>query len=300
MKGWNKVACITSLIGAAFCILNGSGAHILCFTQGCDLYKEYSLFGISFYSYGAAGFLTLLFLSLDKKFSKFLGASVATILLLDAFFLAYQYLFWPCTSCLFVALLLGIIALATLKGDPFKRKFLKPVFALWLIFFSFGSLAAAKEMFFKPWTIFGNENAPVKVYFSPTCASCEDVVLDLMTDPTRKEEIAFIPVAKSEEDEKRIARFLEQQCLQKDTDICDIFVEAETFETLSLPDKFKVWSNKIQLAQKGVTTVPTIISPYPIKSAPSSFQSGINSYFSPAEPNFDGCSPFANQDSCEE
>ena len=54
---------LSSMAGLIFCLANAMGADLLCITEGCRIYQEYTLLGINFYVLGALGFFYLLFYS---------------------------------------------------------------------------------------------------------------------------------------------------------------------------------------------------------------------------------------------
>ena len=138
-----------SLAGALFSLANAGGAHLLCRTEGCRIYAGYGLFGISFYVFGAAGFLAIFVLALlhpRRTTGALLYLALLAALALDTLFLAYQALFWPCSSCLAVALLLGLIGLAGIVLFTSGRKLLLAVGSIWLVFFLFVGLSTAREI----------------------------------------------------------------------------------------------------------------------------------------------------------
>ncbi len=301
-------ALAVSTVGLAFCLANLFGADLLCATEGCALYHDYRIFGLNLYFVGAAGFLALallLVVSLRRTVTSLLLLVVAGGLVIETLLLAYQYLFWVCSSCLAAALLFGLAALLTVLAFPGLRR--RPLYALgglWLVFALFVSLAVAKEALFQPWALFGGEGE-VQVYFSPTCPRCREVVLSILDRYPHLERVAFIPVSKGTEDDRRLAAAL--PLLRRPEDSRDglrrLFEpldEGPRPPTLSYGDRFRLLVNRICLAARGFTTIPQIVSPLPLElAAPPS--SGGPQRQPPPDP-FDrdrhSCSPLPDGGPC--
>jgi hypothetical protein len=293
---------LLSFLGALFCLLNARGADLLCLTQGCRIYSSYTLLGIGFYIYGLAGFLLIFALALiypRARSALWLSLVVGTILLLDGFFLVYQYLFWPCMSCLVVAALIGMIAVAgiwwlRLPGRPL----LMLIGAAWFVFFGYATLEASKEISFPSWAIAGEADAPIKVFFSPVCPACKDVVTRILQDPGTARMTAFYPIAKNSRDEERIAAWLEAAETRGEAPpLTDLFEDPETVANLTAADRGRLRANKITLARRGGASVPFIVAPFlPELSKPvqSIFTPPSGDLFAPpgASP-FGSASPFA-------
>lgn len=268
---------VLSLAGAVLCILNAAGADLFCVTQGCRIYQSYSFLGISFYGYGLAGFLAVFVLALlyPRGPSAYgLSAVLSGAVLLDALFLAYQYLFWPCVSCLVAGLLIGLLALcgASLLRLP-GRRVIAGLLLLWLVFFSYVGLAALKETTLRPWAVEGDAQAPIQIYFSPVCPACREVVGRILDDPAVAPQAAFFPVAKNVRDERRLAAFLRLRENEGDAALSLIFEgggPGEEYE-LSAEEKRGLARNKMMLARMGVSTVPVIITPYLPQGSPRAF-----------------------------
>ncbi len=204
---------LVSLLGAIFCLAAAGGNHVLCATQGCRIYAGYGIFGISFYYLGAAGFLLILLLTLlhPRPLTRTLiSLGLFTALVLDTLFLGYQSLFWPCTSCLLVAFLFGLIVLAGYFYYPLTgRPFFLALGTLWAALFIFLGIAATKEVLLRPWPLFGPADAPIQVYFSPDCPACRQTVRQLLDNPGVAGKVAYYPVAKNEQDLRQLARYLD-------------------------------------------------------------------------------------------
>lgn len=292
-----------SFLGGLYCLLNAAGADLFCGTRGCEIYAGYSLFGLSFYVYGFAGFLGIFLLTLwypQRGARPLLAVAVGLALIIDTLFLIYQSLLWPCSSCQVVAALIGLTAFLSVIGlNVPGRKLLAGIGLLWLVFFLFVGLAVIKEIAFRPWPLYGSAEAPVKVYFSPTCPACEEVVRKILNDPQAAIETAFYPVAKNAIDEARLAMLLRQSEGAPDvTSILGLFDGREPAPPaiLGLREKFLLFRNKMALSRADATSVPMIVSPYlfEARGAPSYLASPVDTIFgtSPDRENESGCSAF--------
>lgn len=313
-----SVVALLSAMGAALCLLNASGAKLFCVTQGCHIYSGYGFLGVSFYVLGLAGFLLVLVLTLlYPRFGTpfWLPAALALALALEVLFLFYQFLFWPCVSCLIVGILVVLaalfaVALMRIRG----RILLWTLSALSFIFFIYVSLSAVKEAVFKPWAVAGNPDAPVKVYFSPVCPACRETVIRILENPPLATQTAFFPVAKNAQDEARIATFLQGK--SGELPLSEIFNEASAEARLTAAQKWRLQVNKMALARMGTATVPVVIAPFLPQAAPPApvdFATPSDSPFAPPEgPLFGppsgaapslaptpGCSAFDQAPDCE-
>jgi hypothetical protein len=301
-----------AFLGLVFCSLNAAGSKLLCATSGCDIYAGYQFAGISFYVWGAAGFALLLalgFLSYWRPvFRVWLVFCLCLGMLLDTGFLVWQVLFWPCTSCLVVAILLALFAggflWVTPRGDS-DSKTIKFALLLWGITFIPAATGAGKELLLQPWVLSGPENAPISVIFSPTCPACQQTVQEIFSVPELKEQAVFIPIAKNEEDVNRIARFQED----KTTDLMQLFAPLDGSHQVSagLRLRWQLARNKMILARSGEMSVPQVKAPklfftkrveYPAVQDSSSYQSII--FGSEPIELEEGCSAASNNEqSCE-
>ena len=292
-----------SFLGGLYCLLNASGAKLFCGTLGCEIYAGYGLFGLSFYVYGFAGFLVIFLSALwyPRSAARWLiSAAVGLALFFDTLFLIYQSLLWPCSSCQVVALLIGLTAFSAVAGLKIPgRRVLTGLGLLWTIFFLFVGLAVVKEIAFRPWPIYGSAEAPVKVYFSPTCPACAEAARKILNDPEAAVKAAFYPVAKNAIDEARLATLLRQSEGAPDAaSILGLFDGGEPAPpaTLGLKEKFLLFRNKMALSRADATSVPMIVSPYlfEVRGAPSDLAPPIDTIFgtSPDRENEFGCSAF--------
>ena len=294
MKWRVVLAVLCALCGLAFCVANLFGANLLCVTEGCTIYHGYRVFGLNLYALGAAGFLAMLVLvplcavleesGFDRspregwwsyrRMVALLELTIVCGLLIEMALLAYQWLFWACSSCLVAALLFGLtVLLAMLSFRELQRTSLWCLGGLWLILAASVTLMVARETLLRPWSLTGDSGA-AQVYFSPTCPSCREVVLELLDKvPEAEKRMAFIPVSKNAEDDRRLAAAF--PLLRQGGDA--VAVLRGLFEDptpgdmkLAPPDRLRLWINKSTLASRGFTKVPQILSSAPILvTAPS-------------------------------
>jgi hypothetical protein len=262
---------LPAALGMAFCLLNAAGADLLCLSSGCGIYAGYTLGGFSIDLLGAAGFGVILLFSLLARqrplFRTLLFAVLVSGLLIDTLFLLWQILYWPCTSCLFVALLLALSVLGALNVFPtFRSKFVHLALLLWFAAFMPVGAAAGKEVLLQPWPAVGPADAPVAVYFSPTCPACEKTVQEILSLPDLAGQVAFFPIAKNAEDLGRLAQMLEPAA---EADLMALFSPdgvAPAVPGLAL--RWKLARNKMALARLGADTVPLVLTPRLVQAAP--------------------------------
>lgn len=262
---FNLLLAAVASAGFLFCLSAALGiADGLCVTQGCEVYRAYSIAGISLYWVGAALFLVLGLFSLrpgDYRLLVFLtGAALAGNLV----FLAIQFLLWPCVNCLIVAALLGgfawCLALQAKSG-------LRILCFVWLLLFSANLLSMARDGI-SPWPVLGENDAEIRVFFSPSCPACRQAVEDLLNRPDLIARSAFYPLAKDAGDRRRIALL--------SRNLARGMAPARAFAVHWHPEPIEagwsrdwriiphLWRNKIHFAGKGATRVPLIISSIPM------------------------------------
>lgn len=300
-----------SFLGGLYCLLNAAGADLFCDTQGCEIYASYGLFGISFYVYGFGVFFGIFLLTLFSRAPyarPLLALTLGLALLFDTLFLLYQTLLWPCSSCQVVALLIGLSALA--GGIAFNlpgRKLLIAIGIIWSLFFIIVGIAVVKEVAFKPWPIYGSSQAPVKIYFSPTCPACEEAVRKMLDNAQMAGQTGLYPIAKNREDEARLAEMLESATPEVNAKaVLGLFAPApQQGPTLSIRNRLRLLSNKMALARYGVTKVPLILSPNIIEADDSGSSDrqpwSIEKLWENPAGNTPatGCSMIGNDEDCE-
>ena len=254
---------LPALLGLILCLVNANGGQLFCLTAACELYHHYTLFGYSFYVYGAVGFGIILLLALlsGRKRSKTptLLAGVLLIgLLLDVVALAWQLLFWPCVSCLVVALLLGGATCGFWYRHPRHcNRALKGVLLFWLVLLIPVVVAASKEVLLEPWTLLGAPDAKTQVFFSPTCPACDSEVTQLLGSPDLPQ-IAFIPIAKNDADLLLLTLLLDRGPVNAQSLARLFAMQPDEDLSPSLELRWKLTRNKMVLAQKGIKTIPYI------------------------------------------
>jgi hypothetical protein len=260
-----------ALLGLTLCLLNAAGAGLFCLTSGCALYAGYSLFGLSFYVYGtiAFGVIVLLAASARKipRAAPWLGGIILLGLVLDLFFLGWQLLYWPCSSCLAIALLLGWTATAFWRTYPqLCRRLFKGVLLAWLVLLIPAVIAAGKEVLLTPWALYGPTDANIRVFFSPTCPACVTEVNKLLqsSDVAR---MAFYPIAKNDRDLRFLAALL-QEGIAQPADLGRLFAaDLAEAQAPSLQLRWHLAKNKMALASLGAQTIPLILSSTVIEGA---------------------------------
>lgn len=290
---------VPALLGLILCLLNAGGANLFCLTIGCQLYAGYTLFGYSFYVYGAVGFGLIALLALVARNGRFaavtlLGVVIALGLLLDLVALVWQNLYWSCASCLIVALFLGWAALGFWRTHPrFCGRFFKGLLLVWGLLLLPVLIAAGKEVLLPPWAIYGPANAEIRVFFSPTCPACGVAVEQVLASPAA-ETAAFYPVAKSDVDLQLLAQLLARDTVDAQA-LRDLFAAEPDPDVVAEPNlRWRLARNRMVLARYGVQTIPLVLSPrvlQPPAAAPKS--SPAADLFSPPDflgaPAPDGC-----------
>lgn len=260
---------LIALLACAFCLFNiylhspeaMESASQFCPTNGCALYHDFTVFGISLWFVGAVSFLLIFFFCLKGSRSIVLFLSAAG-LILDSALLALLLFTSPCVSCLGVALAFGLIYLsARYNADQRQPASFKPgwLFVLWAVLF-FSNIFSALEESFGSWVIAGPENAGIKLYFSPSCPACVEALYGLADNP----EAAFLPVAKNESDKETILRLNHE--LRAGGSFADAFNRAQNsilpantgpFERALL--SFKLYRNRAESMRLGNKTLPLLI-----------------------------------------
>lgn len=267
-----------SAAGAIFCILAAFGmTDAVCRTQGCALFKGASVYGVNMYFLGAAGFAAIcaaLFAG-GKAWSRpLLLVLLWLALALDAALLAVQVMTVPCLNCLVVATLLGLLAAMIL---PLRSKSALLLLA-WSFFYVAGLLSLAGE-YAGPVPVHGASESPVRIFFSPTCPACSDMLVAASKAGILKGGTALFPVAKNDEDMRRIARLQDDLKAGKELTeaLWSCFNEEAPEEGGAPGGLWRVWlaswRNKAFLARSGVMSVPYVFSnallAAPAPSAPS-------------------------------
>ncbi|MBI5591187.1 MAG: hypothetical protein HY881_11965 [Deltaproteobacteria bacterium] len=261
LKG-SSLAVVLSAAGLCFCLLSAFRmTDVLCITQGCSVYEDFSVFGISPYWFGAAAFLMLLCFAVAWR-GRYLTMVAALFLMLDSVFLATQILFWPCMKCLIVAVLFGAVMAAAMIQE--KKTWMKWVMAIWFVLFFVDMAAVAKESI-SPWPVYGYDAAPVHLYFSPTCPSCRGMIDALLAKTDAPTQIALYPISKNSEDTGKIM-FLEKQ-LKNGMALKEAMALCMQVKDLNMTYNMAYWrtilntfKNLSALSRMGVTHVPFLVA----------------------------------------
>lgn len=250
-----------ALAGILFSVAAGlGGADGLCLTEGCSLYQDVQLLGLSLWWWGAGGFavLSLVCLSGQLKFAYFLAYAAIAV---DCVFLLWMAVSMPCLNCLVAALLFFAVFVSLGVIVRPNRGAALLVAVLWLTLFSPNIFAAGQELA-GPWRIYGSKDAPVRVYFSPSCPSCRVALKGLLMGG--EDHLGFYPVAESDDDVQRLASL--RQELSKGASFVRAFAASRDpmtapdlgwLESLSL--HAGIFRNKMALSRLGADKIPVIV-----------------------------------------
>lgn len=198
------------LLGLSFCLwVQLSGGQALCLTDGCALFQDFSLAGVSLWIAGTAFFglmLLLCVLRLSQAALLLAGAALAADILL----MAVMSFTAPCVNCLIVGLLIALTFFALLRETALHKRARRSLLLLaWTLLFTVnagGILRDSSEL----WSPLSRpEQTSVQVFFSPSCRACQTLVEQASALP----DAAWFPVAEDSRDiwliramEERIAK----------------------------------------------------------------------------------------------
>ena len=208
---------LLSLTGILFCCWNLWGSpEALCVTEGCRLFQDFTIGGISLWLIGALSFAVFLLAALTG-FAAAGHVIAACGLMLDCVLLCVMIAAAPCFNCLLVGLLLALVFLAFRTArreqreggriNEFRRpgRSASPLFALWGVLFLLDAGVVAHGMM-KPWPLpAGNAAGSARVYFSPSCEACRALVAAAAGEDAS---VAWYPVAERERDLVVIAEII--------------------------------------------------------------------------------------------
>ena len=174
-----------------------------CAGGGCSAYQGFSLFGIPFYTLGMALFFLILCARVYGKKQEWYKRLSLLALVLDAPFLLWQVVFFPCSNCLVVALLLIVNASLALRRE---RRFDTRHSAAWLVT-AMATLVLANGIAIvrqdaTPWSITPGSNAGY-LFFSPSCEPCREHI-SLINGEARPVAPQLVPVSLSDADDHLI------------------------------------------------------------------------------------------------
>ena len=262
------------LIGLSFCLwVQLSGGKALCLTDGCALFQDFSLAGVSLWSAGSAFFgLTLLFCVL--RFPQAARLLAGAALSADILLMAVMSLTAPCVNCLIVGLLIALTFFALLRETALHRRARRSLLLLaWALLFAVnagGILRDASEL----WSPLPRpEQTSVQVFFSPSCRVCQTLAGQASSLP----DAAWFPVAEDSRDiwlihamAKRIAEGLPLNeaiaAAHKDipglADAPDLMALPEYRFGLLKPDmlllQLRLWKNRAHVLSSGSDRLPFV------------------------------------------
>ncbi len=284
---------IASLLGLGFCLWVALSSHLDtnaadCVATGCTLYKDISIAGVSLWHMGAVAFAGLSLCAV-RGYVTVGYIAAACMVVGDIILLALMAFTAPCTNCLMVAALFAltfwlfrrdyafqstmtVVASSTTNDAPVGRSY---VLCVWTLFFFANGLALANENI-EPWIIHGPDNAPMRIYFSPSCPSCREAIRTYAVSGTT---IAFLPVAEDDDDLYAIATLQKELKNGKNffpafrfaTNDSNIEKDLPLSEYLTL--QWQLLRNKVRFYASGSSTLPLIQMHGMPKRAPQTVQS---------------------------
>lgn len=253
-----------AIIGILFCLyLSSEDGKFLCVTSGCALNKTFSIAGISAWLIGAAAFAAYAVcgLVLGRKAARPLATA---FLVGDSLFLLLMGMTLPCVPCLIAGSLFALLFAATGDADKYRagRSGLTPALGIWGILFLLNLLLVFKE-FTAPAPMFGSPDAPIKIYFSPSCPACRDAVRRYGKE-ARSGTAALYPVAEDDRD-MLIIESMQNEAARgssPETALADAMArpaESMPFRFRTLALYWRLWANKAVTFSLGNGQVPLII-----------------------------------------
>ncbi len=265
---------LISLLGLAFCLwIHLSGGKELCLTDGCSLFQDFRLAGVSLWSAGAAFFavqISLCLLSFGRVALFFAGAA----LIADILLLSVMALTAPCVNCLVVGFLIALNFAALLKTAAFPRRTSRsPLLLTWGMLFILAGGGVLRDL--PPlWSPLPHgEQTSVQVFFSPSCRACQT----LTEQADRLPDAAWFPVAEDSRDIWLIhamERYLAQGVplhtavakaradLPSFADVPDLMTLPEYRFGLLKPDmlllQFRLWRNRAHVLSAGSDRLPFV------------------------------------------
>ena len=170
------VAAAVSLAGLLFCLwVFFTGGKALCLTDGCTLFQDFRLAGISLWQAGAALFCCLLLLAL-LRLVRAACCCAALALAADAALLCVMLFTAPCVNCLIVGSLIALSFLAFRNENEYGKKGRSVLLLVWffLLLVNVGSVLRDTS---EPWSpLPAQDEASVHIYFSPSCRACQTLL----------------------------------------------------------------------------------------------------------------------------
>ncbi|MFV0421187.1 hypothetical protein [Oleidesulfovibrio sp.] len=255
---------LIALLGLGLSLYGGLfQAEALCITSGCDLFRDITIAGISPWWIGAAAFASTAALCIIGRVA--LARLLSLMMLLgDLLLLGIMTFTVPCLPCLIVAavILWQYWNLSASTSCPLWGR--TSLALLWLTLFSPNLFSAISEMN-GGWSISGQPEASLQVYFSPSCPACKETMFAISQH--NPQDVAFYPIAEADSDLIRLHTM--QKELASGSTVYGAFRTsintAVNLDTkLSLTEqallKWKTLQNKARLARMGVTKIPALIT----------------------------------------
>ena len=256
-----------SAAGLLFCLwVASTGGKELCLTDGCSLFQDFRIAGISLWHAGAAFFTLLLLLCLSRRLETArLLASLA--LWADAALLAVMVFTSPCANCLIVGSIIATSRYVLHLHE--KRKKTPYSLAAWCLLFICCTSGLAKELA-GPWSLTETASPQTRVWFSPSCPACRS----LASNASSFASTAWNPVSENTRDIWVIAemtrlfhagRPLPEAIAEADASVPPLpdFEGLLSYRTgLLRPEmlllQFRLWRNKAHVLASGSPRIPLV------------------------------------------
>jgi len=240
--------------GLVLCLAAAFGlADSLCLTRGCELYRDFTLLGVSMHVWGAAAFGLALVV-------KLLGLGIYRRLILaclwgEIILVGWQVLSAPCSECLLVGCIWGAVAWLAVR-EPVSQGVWAGLWATALVVLILEAAA--------PWPLYGKPEAPMKIFFSPGCEACQAELAKLAeAGPEVMANVALYPIARNEAEVAAVNRMAGTLAATGNIWLAILQGTPRQGEAAWLSDvglRLRLWGNKLLLGRMGVTKVPVALS----------------------------------------
>lgn len=253
---------LLAALGAAFCAWAAiAPSESLCVSTGCSLYSNLTIWGLPLWWYGTGAFSLLALFCIFGKQGAARGFAWL-MLAADTALLALMALTAPCAACLVVAALIAG-AFVAIPGEP-RRNRQQHVSILLLVwgglFFANGAALATERM--GTWNLAGPENAPVTLYFSPSCSACRQAITALAG--AAPDTVAYRPVAEKDDDILAIEQM--RRAVEQGASVADALrkaVETPEAPAMSLYEqarlRWKLLRNRARVLSTGADRLPVML-----------------------------------------
>ncbi|MBF0528309.1 MAG: hypothetical protein HQK55_03365 [Deltaproteobacteria bacterium] len=260
---FDLLSLLVTLVGAGFCLANALGrGQSLCFSEGCLLYRNVKILGISLWYFGVAAFLTqAVMAAVGRTKSGFFLSLV--YLAIDSGFLAWLAFTATCFSCLLVALLFVLALFSFYLRERANLFLTKPLLLLWFFFLAPNVISLTQEVISAPWPVSGRQTARIQIFFSPTCPACENALGFFLADPNP--DLALYPVSRSDRDSELIEDMLSmlqrghslKQALNNINSTPHPSSELNFFDRILT--RWRVFCNKVAMSRMHQRSLPLIL-----------------------------------------